>query len=143
MNKETIINEINTLLSANNIPFKNGESTDIRIDNELLNATWSTGKKTLEYKAYILLNQEEKIIYMWEMSKEKSAGFSFGSSSEKFSQSGATLFRKVSATGYGPEGKAYTYEFDLGQIPKIVKDVAKKYNWKFKIVLKKEKAMYS
>lgn len=79
---------------------------------------------------------------MWEMSKEVSSGFSFGSNSESSFQSGSTLARKIKGTGYGLDGKAYEYNIDLGEISKIVKDTAKQSGWKFKTALKKEKAMY-
>ena len=52
------------------------------------------------------------------------------------------MFRKVKSIQYSAEGKVYEYTLDLGEITKIVKEIAKVNGWKFKTVLKKEKAMY-
>lgn len=52
-----------------------------------------------------------------------------------------TMFRKVKSMQYGPEGKVYEYNFDLGAIPKTVKEIAKANGWKFKTVVLKKKAM--
>ncbi len=142
MSKKELINIITQKFAKQQIPYSEAGASDIFIDNELLKAQWSTGKKSITYKAYILADEKEKTVFMWEMSKEASSGFSFGSNSESSFQSSGTLARKIKGTGYGLDGKAYEYNIDLGEISKIVKDTAKQSGWKFKTVLKKEKAMY-
>mgnify|MGYP000869354593 CR=1 FL=1 len=142
MSKQELINIITKQFINNQIPFAEGNASDVVIDNELLNAQWSTGKKSITYKAYILADEKEQTVFMWEMSKEISSGFSFGSSFESSFQSGSTLARKIKGVGYSADGKAFEYNIDLGEISKIVKDAAKQSGWKFKTVLKKEKAMY-
>jgi len=142
MSKHELINKISQQFIKQQIPYVEGNATDIAIDNELLNAVWSTGKKSIIYKAYILADEKEQTVFMWEMSKEVSSGFSFKAGAESSFQSGSTLYRKIKGIGYGADGKAYEYNIDLGEITKIVKDTAKQSGWKFKTVLKKEKAMY-
>ena len=44
---------------------------------------------------------------------------------------------------YDSEGKVVEYSFDLGAIPKTVKEIAKANGWKFKTVIMKKKAMNS
>lgn len=142
MSKHELISNVKQQFIKKQIPYSEGGASDIVIDNELLKAQWSTGKKSITYKAYILADEKEQTVFMWEMSKEASSGFSFSSSSENSFQSGSTLARKIKGAGLGPDGKAYEYNIDLGEISKIVKDTAKQSGWKFKTVLKKEKAMY-
>jgi predicted transcriptional regulator of viral defense system len=142
MSKQEITDKITEQFNLYHIPYSEGGESDIVIDNELLNVSWSMGKKEIAYKSYILICEKERTVFMWEMSKEKSAGMSFASRHESSFQSGGTLFRKIKGTAYGPEGKVLQYDIDLGIIPKTVKDAAVKCGWKFKTVLKKEKAMY-
>jgi hypothetical protein len=79
---------------------------------------------------------------MFEKTTEISSGVSFGMSGAMTTQSGKTLFRQVKSVQYGPEGKVYEYAFDLGAIPKTVKQIASQNDWKFKTVVFKKKAMY-
>ena len=78
---------------------------------------------------------------MFEKTTEISVGVSFGMSGESSFQSGKTLFRKVKAVQYGPEGKVFEYNFDLGAIPKSVKAAAQAAGWKVKTVILKKNAM--
>lgn len=118
------------------------ENSDIAVDAELLDAKWTTGQKKIVYHNSAYFDEESQTLNYWESSLETGAGLSFGASSETSIQSGTTLMRKVKSIQYGPDGKAYEYSFDLGQIPRIFKEAAKENNWKFKTVLKKEKAMF-
>ena len=89
----------------------------------------------------ILLDEADKTVKMYEKTTETSAGVSFGASAETSFQSGSTLFRKVKSVQYGPEGKVFEYNFDLGAIPKAVKTAAQAAGWKFKTVILKKNAM--
>ena len=140
MKKELLL-EIENQISALGISVTTGEKTDLTIDAELLDASFSTGKKKLHYEAMILLDEADKIIKMYEKTTEISAGVSFGMSGESSFQSGSTLFRKVKSVQYGPEGKVFEYNFDLGAIPKAVKTAAQAAGWKFKTVIIKKNAM--
>ena len=121
MEKQEIINAIKSKLSEIGVFTQNSTETDIMIQTEFLNAAWGSGKKKIEYQALALLDESKRTLYFWECTKESSSGFSFGSKSQTFSQSGATTFRKVKSVGYGSDGKAYEYNLDIGAITKTFK----------------------
>jgi hypothetical protein len=123
------------------VPFREDMGADISVYNEFLDAGWSTGSKKILYEASILADESQMTVFMYEKTTELAQGFSFGSSGSSFSQSGITLFRKVKSVQFGPDGKAYEYTFDLGAIPKAVKESALSNGWKFKTVLSKDKTM--
>lgn len=142
MDKNDIILSISEQYKRLGMTYTTGGSTDILIDQELLDAKHPTGKIKIHYENAILLSEKDQTIYFWELTKEIKSGFSFGFSSDSFSQSGSTLSRKVKAVQYSTDGKAYDYDFDLGQLNQIVKSAAKENGWKFKVVLSKKKALY-
>jgi len=119
-----------------------GDKTDLSIDVELLDASFSTGKKKLKYEAMILLDEADKAVRMYEKTTETSSGVSFGMSGETSFQSGSTLMRKVKSVQYGPEGKVFEYNFDLGAISKAIKSAALAHGWSFKTVIIKKNAMF-
>lgn len=135
---ETIISELNRL----NVPYQTGGNSDISVSAEFLDAGWSTGNKRITYEASVFADESAGIVYMWEFTREMGSGISFGETGENSFQSGMTLFRKVKSVQYGPEGKVYEYTLDIGAISKAVKQAAKENGWKFKTVLRKEKASY-
>lgn len=142
MEKNEIIASIAEQYQAIGLAHKIGGATDISVDEELLDAKHPTGKIKIHYENAMLFNEKDKIVYFWELTKEIKSGFSFGFSSDSFSQSGATLSRKVKSVQYSTDGKAYEYDFDIGKINQIVKQTAKENGWKFKVVLSKKKALY-
>ncbi len=140
--KNELMQEIEKQFSAMGISVTKGGKTDLSIDAELLDAKFSTGKKKIRYESMILLDEAAKAVRMYEKTTETGAGMSFGSSGESTFQSGSTLFRKVKSVQYGPEGKVFEYDFDIGAIAKAVKTAAKERGWSFKTVVLKKKAMY-
>lgn len=140
--KRDLMQEIENQLSTMGISVTRGDKTDLSIDAELLDASFSTGKKKLRYEASILLEEHDKAVKMYEKTTEISAGVSFGMSGESSFQSGSTLFRKVKSVQYGPEGKVFEYNFDIGAITKAVKTAALAQGWSFKTVILKKNAMY-
>lgn len=140
--KKDLIIQIANQLSKLGISADMGKGTDISISAEFLDASWSTGKKNINYEGAIYLDETSQTIYMWEKTSESKQGISFGGEASSSFQMGRTLFRKVKSIQYGPDGQAYEYTLDLGAIPKTVKEVAKENNWKFKTVLNREKAFY-
>ncbi len=140
--KNDLLLEIQTQLSALGMSAATGDKTDLVIDAELVDASFSTGKKKLRYEAMILLDEGDKQIRMYEKTTETSAGVSFGMSAETSFQSGSTLMRKVKCVQYDPSGKVLEYNFDLGAISKAVKAAALSHGWGFKTVIIKKNAMY-
>ncbi len=141
--KQQMLSQIESQLAAIGVQAKPDAHTDLVIDVELLDASFSTGKKKIHYEAMILADESNQTINMYEKTTEMSSGVSFGMSGESTFQSGSTLFRKVKSVQYGPEGKVFEYSFDLGAIPKTVKENAKASGWKFKTVIQKKKAMHN
>ena len=140
--KKDLLLEIQTQLSALGLAVKASDKTDLILDTELLDASFSTGKRKLQYEAMILLDEGDKTVKMYEKTTETSAGMSFGMSGETSFQSGSTLMRKVKCVQYDPTGKAFEYNFDLGAINKAVKAAALAQGWSFKTVILKKNAMY-
>jgi hypothetical protein len=140
--KEQILSQITSELAAIGLQARPDEKTDLVIETELLDAKFSTGKKKMSYECAIFADETERTVKMFEKTTEINVGVSFGMSGGMSTQSGKTLFRKVKSVQYGPEGKVYEYSFDLGAIPKTVKQIAKQNGWKFKTVIFKKKAMY-
>lgn len=142
MDKSNLINSIVGKLEGIGIYPTIGKETDIEILKEFLDAKYSTGEKKITYTGLALFDDSNKVLYYYEKTKEESKGFSFGSDSESSFQSGTTLYRKIKSVGYAPDGKAYEYEIDIGQITKIFKETAKESGWKFKTVINYKKAKY-
>ncbi len=140
--KDNIILQIITSLDKSGVKAKVADNTDLAIDMEFLDAKWSTGEKKISYEASILINEADNTLYMYEKTTEVGSGFGFGVNSDSSVQSGSTLFRKVKAVTYGPEGEVINIEIDLGIIPKTIKEIAKANGMKFKTVIFKKKAQY-
>ncbi len=142
MSKQFLLSRITAALDGLSIPYQTGGNADITIFKEFLDAGWSTGNKKITYNASVFADESTNTVYMWELTKETGSGFSAGFSGSTTFQSGKTLYRKVKSVQYGPDGKAYDFTFDIGAIPKAVKDAATAQNWKFKTVISKGKASY-
>ncbi len=142
MMKNELMIEIENQLATLGISPEKGNKTDLSIETELLDASFSTGKKKIRYEAMILLDESANTVKMYEKTTEISVGVSFGMSGESSFQSGKTLFRKVKSIQYGPEGKVFEYNFDIGAISKAVKSAAQTQGWSFKTVIMKKNAMY-
>jgi hypothetical protein len=139
--KQDLLTEIENQLTTMGIAVVKGGKTDLAVDAELLDAGFSTGKKKIRYEAMILADEADKTVKMYEKTSEISSGISFGMSGESTFQSGGTLFRKVKSVQYGPEGKVFEYNFDIGAISKAVKAAAQAQGWSFKTVIMKKNAM--
>lgn len=142
MGKQEMVQDVLTRLKELGISYETGCGADIAINCVFLDAGWSTGKKKIVYEASAYFDETEKTVFLWEYTKETGSGFSFGEYCETSFQTGKTLFRKVKSIQYGADGKAYEYTLNLGAIPEAFKVTAKAYGWKFKTVLKREKASY-
>ncbi len=141
--KDTIIQAILSLSEAGPFKIVRGSDTDLEISNEVTNSSWYTGKKTVNYAARILLNEQEKTAYYWEMLKETSSGLSFSMGVQKKKIKGIEVFQQSRERGYAPGGElVYDYQFDYGSLRDAVKQLLQSYGWKLKTVIMKGKASY-
>jgi hypothetical protein len=140
--KQQVVAQIKEKLTALGLTARDGSDTDITLDTTFLDAAWSTGSKRIGYEAAILADEGKQTVFMYEKTTESAQGLALGMESASSRQSGSTLYRKVKSTGYGPDGKAYEYDLDLGAIPGAAKETAQRLGWKFKTVLSRKKASY-
>ena len=141
--KDTIMQAILSLSEAGPFKIVRGSDTDLEISNEVTNSSWYTGKKTVNYAARILLNEQEKTAYYWEMLKETSSGLSFSMGIQKKKIKGIEVFQQSRERGYAPGGElVYDYQFDYGSLRDAVKQLLQSSGWKLKTVIMKGKASY-
>lgn len=142
MSRQAIIQQIVQQLTPTGVPCTLDQGTDITITADFVDASWGTGQKKIGYEAAILVDESSQTVSMWEKTVETGSGLSGGFSGDSSFQSGTTLMRKVKSIQYGVDGKVYEYNLNLGVIPKAAKDAAKAFNWRFRTVLRRDKAMY-
>jgi hypothetical protein len=140
--RQDILREIATQLSSLGVAATFGMGADVTINATFLDASWRTGKKKITFEASVFLDEVRHTAVMWQLTREVSSGFSFGVQSERWHQKGKTLYRMVKATQFGPDGKAYQYELDLGAITQAVEKSARLYGWAFETALRRETASY-
>ncbi len=122
---------------------KYGTDTDIRIDNQVADASWGTGKKKIEFSAHMKAVEPERTLYYFEVLKEKGAGFSFGGlESESYSTLGAKRSGKTEEVVIGPGGVAMNAEWDYAATRQIIESVAARHGWRVKVVLTPGAAKY-
>jgi hypothetical protein len=120
-----------------------GPGTDVTITDRVADASWTTGKKKVEYSAALKAVEPERTIYFWEMLKEKGAGLSFGTmEAESYSTFGTKRSGTTKEVVIGPGGKAVDYSWDYGKTRAIVEAAAAQHGWRVKVVLNKAKAMW-
>lgn len=142
MSRQAIVSQITARWAQLGIPSQAGQGADLTVYNEFLDAQWRTGSRKIVYEASVFIDEPAQTVLMWEKTTETGGGLSGGYDSGSSFQSGKSLFRKIKSVQYGPDGRAYEYELDLGAIQKAVKEAAGLYGWKFKIVLSRAKAAY-
>jgi hypothetical protein len=138
-----IVNEtINRLLNSG-IGGISASDDGILINHTFLDASGAMSQKQISFECSAFFNVQEQMVYYWEMTKDSSSGLTFGFESETTFQSGMNLHRKVKSIQYGIDGTAYEYSLDLGAVSGIMKETASAFGWKFKTVLKRDKAISS
>ncbi len=140
--KQDIIAQAVARLAALGVPAVCGQGADISVAATFIDAAWRGGRKKITFEASVALDEARGAVFMWQKTSESSAGFSFGFSGESYRQQGAKLYRKVKAVQYGPDGKAYEYELDLGAITRAVEEAATGHGWRFEVVMERARASY-
>jgi len=143
LEKEKILQEILNYNETGPYKIIRGVDTDIEISNEVTNSRWYSGKKTVTYTARMLLNEEQRTAYYWEMLKESSSGLSFSVGFKKKKIKGSEVFQQSRERGFAPGSEiVYDYQFDYGSLRDALKQLLQSYGWKLKVVIMKGKASY-
>jgi hypothetical protein len=119
-----------------------GTDTDVTIDNAVADGSYGTGKKRVQFQAIMKAVEPERILYYWEILKEKSVGVSFGGFE---SESYSTFGRKRAGTKKEVIiglGGAVSYEWDYAQTRQMVEATAAQHGWVVKTVLKRSSAQW-
>jgi len=120
-----------------------GTDTDIRIDNQVANASWGTGKKKIEFSAHMKAVEAERTLYYFEVLKETGGGLSFGGfESESYSTFGSKRSGTTKEVVIGPGGVAMNAEWDYAATRQIIESVAAKHGWRVKVVMTPGAAKY-
>ncbi len=141
--KEQILQELIAYSDAGPFRISRSSDTDLLISNEIVDSSWFSGKKKVTYTAQLLLKEEEKTAYYWEMLKETSAGLSFGAGFQKKKIRGIEVFQQARERGYSPSGElVFDYQFEYGSLRDAFKQLLEAKGWKFKTVIVRGKASY-
>jgi len=141
--KEQILQELVAYSDSGPFKISRGSDTDLMISNEVVDSSWFSGKKKVTYAAQLLLKEEEKTAYYWEMLKETSSGLSFSAGFQKKKIRGVEVFQQAREKGFSPTGEpVYDYQFDYGSLRDAFKQLLQSRGWKFKVVLARGKTTY-
>jgi len=86
-------------------------------------------KVKIKYDAVVQLDPVKKLVTFWEKMVESSAGLEAGFSSEKTTQKGIEVGKKI----YGHLLFGGQYGFEYGKLRDVVKAIAREQGWKFNI----------
>jgi len=119
-----------------------GSDTDMTISNAVADANLGTVKKKVDYEAVLKAVEAERVVYLWELLKEKGSGLNFGGfESESYSTFGAKRSGVKKEVVIGAGGVA-SYGWDYGKTRAIVEGVAARHGFTVKVVLKKRSAQW-
>jgi hypothetical protein len=141
LQKQPLITQVKDKLTEKGIRFLPGRETDLYLRGEYYDAGSSAAMKKICYEASVYFDESSCKVYMWDIAAfvESEPAFPEGTGADI--KSGMTLYRNVKYTKTGPEGKTSDIVFNLYEIPMAVKDTARQYGWKFKIVLDRERSL--
>lgn len=113
------------------------EENKIEISSTLANGNWLVGKKKVDYSAKIIADKGQQVITFWEMIKESGSGMGalLSFKTETWSSNGKTISGNVKEQGYGLNGKAIDYNWNYGEIRKMVEGITQAQGWRFNVVL--------
>jgi hypothetical protein len=119
-----------------------GADTDLTISNRVADADLGTVRKKVQYEAVLKAVEAERVVYLWELLKEKGSGLDFGGfESESYSTFGSKRSGTKKEVVVGAGGVA-SFGWDYGQTRAIVQGVAARHGFSVKVVLKKRSAQW-
>lgn len=118
-----------------------GNDTDMTIASNPIDGMWGAGKKRAEYTAALKVSEPERTVTFWEMLKEHSSGFTFGTiESETYTTFGTKRSGKKKEVAIGPG--AASWEWGYGTTRKVVEEVAARHGFSVRVVLTKRAASW-
>jgi hypothetical protein len=118
-----------------------GPDTDMTIASNPVDAQWGAGKKRVEYTAALKAVETDGTVYFWEMLKEHTSGFSFGTfESESYTQMGTKRSGTKQEAVVGPG--SMSWEWGYGTLRALVEDAAARHGFTVKVVLQRSSATW-
>lgn len=142
MSKQSMIDEIKTRLALMDVQVNEGGETDFAINQQLVLEGFGGRRGEIQLSVNAYLDEQNRVLYYYEKIVDKQKGFGFTGNSESSFQSGKSVKRKVILETLQSDGTRKTIRFNTGDISQVFKDAAKHYGWKYKMVLRRDKAMY-
>jgi RNA polymerase subunit RPABC4/transcription elongation factor Spt4 len=141
MEKHELRKAIQTELAVLGIFMMIDQGSDLSLDIKFKDTT--NKNKFVHYKNKVLLDENRQEVYYWEKVQDESSGLFSDNDIDTTTQVGSVLFRKVYHTYTDSSGREIETKLDIGTINKTIKECAKEFGWKFKVVLSQRKASFS
>lgn len=118
-----------------------GNDTDMTIASNPVDGMWGVGKKRAEYTAALKVSEVDHTVFFWEMLKERSSGFSFGTfESETYTTVGTKRSGTKKEAVVGPGSTSW--EWGYGTTRKVVEEVAARHGFTVRVVLTRHAAVW-
>jgi hypothetical protein len=135
---------LNDLLSqmASNTAFTAaiGTDSDMAIESNPVDTMWGTGDKRIDYSAVLKAVESDGTVYLWEMLKERTTGFSYGTFD---SESNAAAGTRKGASAHPPMGPGSpSWEWGFGTLRPLVEQTAVRHGFVVREVLTRRAACW-
>lgn len=118
-----------------------GSDTDVTITSNPVDARWGAGHKKAEYAAALKAVEAERVVYFWEMLKERSQGMTFGTfESETYSTVGLKRSGTKHEATFGPGSTSWDWGY--GTLRTLVESVAVRHGFTVHVVLNRRAASW-
>ena len=137
--KEQVVQDIyETLVSLGFKPIKGGQS-DVSVVDPALNVKLGFAPKKMSFELTILVNEVEKAIYFYEKANENNPVFAAKAGLPTGIKS---VSRKVKGSFTNEAGEIVKYDFDLSELPKIMRVIGEKHGYMARKVTRKASAQF-
>ena len=137
--KEKVVQDIyDKLVSLGFSPVKGGDS-DVSVVEPALNVKLGFAPKKMSFEFTVLVNEIDKAIYFYEKANENNPVFA---SKAGLPTGIKSVSRKVKGSFTNEAGEIVKYDFDLGELPKIIRAIGEKHGYMARKVTRKASAQY-
>lgn len=141
MEKQELRNAIQSELAMLGIFMMIDQGSDLSLDIKFKDTT--NKKKVIHYQNRVLLDEFNQELFYWEKVQDESSGLFSDNDIDSTTQVGSVIFRKVFHYYTDSSGNEVETKLDIGIINKTIKQCAKAFGWKVKVVLSQRKASFS